>query len=99
MFRTASARAETRRGGWAHEVSEHIQKIPLKKLDYAPGQLALELTLEPLLWEPSQQRRKRCLESLTLLCLPVLRTAPARAETRGAAVWTISRTDCVMSEE
>ena len=27
------------------EVSEHIQKIPLKKLDYAPGQLALESLL------------------------------------------------------
>ena len=38
-------------------------------------------------WEPSQQRRKRCLESLTLLCLPVLGTASARAETRGGR-WT-----------
>ena len=42
---TASARAETRGGRWAHEVSEHIQKIPLKKLHYAPGQLALKSLL------------------------------------------------------
>ena len=29
-------------------MSEHIQKIPLKKLDYAPGQLALESLLRAL---------------------------------------------------
>ena len=29
-------------------MSEHIQKIPLKKLDYAPGQLALKSLLGAL---------------------------------------------------
>ena len=45
VFRAASARAETRGNRWTRAVSEHIRKIALKKLDCAPGQLALESLL------------------------------------------------------